>query len=392
MGKATTMHEASPGPGSGPRNGAGAVRAPLLARGHPVTYDVSVRSPVPQPPGGLPALANTSRVWRRSWIAVARAAEVPDNTPVQVLLGGDAWVLTRMDGVLTAFDDHCPHQQSPLSAGSVTRAEDGSPRLSCAFHGWRFDPAGQCDLMPDAGRDGHAHHGARGGHRHHRWHARHAGHGHEAERAGPGLAARLRAAHGVVERYGLVWLAAEEPLAPLPEFPEWEDDAAGRAACPSVTVPAGAGQVIDGFLGAEAGEVAVQQWRVTGSWQAENRDGGRAAIGRAVKTAGPHATAHLRLELPHATIGILVTCQPEDWGTTRVHKLISHSGLASGSAAMEQFTRHESQLLAGTLAAPGGLAAMALPLDPQAVAPRPHPGPLNIEWRRLMARAAALPG
>jgi vanillate O-demethylase monooxygenase subunit len=347
---------------------------------------------VAQPPGGLPALANTAGVWRRSWIAVARAGEIPDNTPVQVLLGGDAWVLTRMDGLLTAFDDHCPHQQSPLSAGSVTRADDGSPRLLCAFHGWRFDAAGQCDLMPDLDRGGHAHHGARGGgHRHHRWHARHAGHGREAERAGQGPGTSLLAAHGVVERYGLVWLAAQEPLAPLPEFPEWEDDRGGRAACPSVTVRASAGQVIDGFLGAEPGEVAVEQWRVTGITRAEDRDGGAAAIHRAVKAAGPHATAHLRLELPHATIGILVTCQPEDWGTTRVHKLISHSGLASGSAAMEEFTRRESQVLAGSLPAAGGLASVALPLDLEGGAPGPRAGQLNLEWRRLMARAAALP-
>jgi vanillate O-demethylase monooxygenase subunit len=289
--------------------------------------------------------------------------------------------------VLTAFDDHCPHQRSPLSAGSVTRADDGSPRLSCAFHGWRFDAAGQCDLMPglDLDRSGHASHGARGGgHRHHRWHARHAGQGRGAQRG-----TSLLAAHGVVERYGLVWLAADEPLAPLPEFPEWDDDTAGRAACQSLTVRASAGQVIDGFLGSGAGQVATDGWRVTGVCSPANGDA--AAIGRAVKTAGPHATAHLRLELPHATIGILVTCQPEDWTSTRVHKLVTHSGLASGSAAMEKFTRDESQVLADSLSVADSVAAAALAANAGGEAPGAQAGPLSAAWRRLMARAASLP-
>jgi phenylpropionate dioxygenase-like ring-hydroxylating dioxygenase large terminal subunit len=355
---------------------------------------VSVCSPVPQPPRRLPALANTTGVWRRSWIAVAQAAEIPDNTPVQVLLGGDAWVLTRMDGALTAFDDHCPHRLSPLSAGSVTRADDGSARLLCAFHGWRFDATGQCDLMPeeDAGhghRDGHA------GHHHHpRWHARRAGRRRYADRGPGGPGTGLRAAYGVVERYGLVWLAAEEPLAPLPGFPEWDDDTAARAACQSVTVHASAGQVIDGFLDEVADEVADEvvtgEWQVTGVFQAESRDGG-AVIRRAIKTAGPHATAHLRLELPQATIGVLVTCQPEDWDTTRVYKLITHSGLASGTAAMETFTRDEELILADDLAAIGSVASAMLPPGPDGQAPCARAGQLSIAWRRLMARAAALP-
>jgi len=329
---------------------------------------------VPQPPRRLPALANTTEVWRRSWIAVAPAGEVPDNTPVQVLLGGDAWVLTRMDGVLTAFDDHCPHRQSPLSAGSVTRAEDGSARLLCAFHGWRFDPAGQCDLMPDEDRG----HGGGHHHHHHRWHGKQAGHHRGADHGSGAPAPRLLAAYGVVERYGLIWLAAEEPLAPLPEFPEWEGGPAGRAACQSRTVQASAGQVIDGFLAAgdgwEAGEVTTHEWRVTGSFLAGSRDDART-----IKTAGAHASVHLRLERPDATIGILVTCQPEDWGTTRVYKLITHSGLAPGTAAMERFARAEDHALARDLSATPapGPASQA-------------PGSLSLAWHRLMARAAGL--
>ena len=130
---------------------------------------------MPRPPGRLPPLENTAPVWNRAWIAVAHAAEIPDNTPAQVLVAGEPWVVARMDGVLAAFEDRCPHRFSPLSAGAVTRAEDGSPRLTCAVHGWRFDATGQCDLMPGDGRPGRlgdarlGHHG----HGHHGWHGRH---------------------------------------------------------------------------------------------------------------------------------------------------------------------------------------------------------------------------
>jgi vanillate O-demethylase monooxygenase subunit len=311
-------------------------------------------------------------VWNRAWIAVAHSGTVPDNAPVQVLVAGEAWVVTRMDGVLTAFEDRCPHRQSPLSAGSVTRAEDGAPRLTCAVHGWRFDAAGQCDLIPGPGRH------SRGGHRHHGWP------GWPGERGKPGRRAEdvmLRPAYGIAERYGLVWLAAEEPITPLPQFPEWDEEAMDRATCRSVVTRASAGQVIDSYLDA-AGEVMTDGWQVTG------------VSGRAVRAAGPHATARLRLELPHATIGILVTCQPEDWGTTRVHKLITRSDLGGDAALLDKFARDEDRGLAESLARLEGYGTGLLLLDadagPEAAG---EAGRLNIAWRRLMARAiGGLPG
>lgn len=369
-----------------------------------------------QPSRRLPPLANTTPVWRRSWIAVARAEEVPDNAPVQVLVAGDAWVVTRMDGVLTAFEDHCPHRQSPLSAGAVTRADDGSPRLTCAFHGWRFDASGHCDLMPDSADGGPGRHRHGGGHeegrdggrrhfgRRGRYRGRHSGGGHgPADR--PGGRVMLRSVYGIMERYGLVWLAVDEPLAPLPDFPEWADAAMDRAACQAVVVQAGAGQVIDGFLapeagneaGSEAGRVATDGWRVTGVSEAPVWDGDIVLAYRAIKTAGPGATAHLRLELPHATIGILLTCQPEDWSTTRVYKLITRSDIGGDAALLEKFVKDEDAALAESLALLDRHTSALLPLDP-AADPEPaasHPAEshrapaLNVAWRVLMARAVA---
>jgi phenylpropionate dioxygenase-like ring-hydroxylating dioxygenase large terminal subunit len=342
---------------------------------------VNVRSRGTPPIQRLGPLANTAPVWKRSWVAVARAEEVPDNTPVQVLVAGDAWVLTRMDGMLTAFEDRCPHQRSPLSAGSVTRAADGTPRLSCAYHGWRFDGTGRCDLIPGRGK----------------W-------------ARFGQRARLRPAYGVTERYGLIWLAAREPLAPLPEFPEWAGDAGDRARSRTVRTQASACQLVEGFLdgahlpfaragsGAEAdaapdadppraGRVATDGWRVTGVFTAPHQDGGEAYPHRVITTAGPHATAHVRLELPSATIGVLLTCQPEDWGSTRVFTLISRGALAEDATRLERFLEQEAVLLLEDLGVPRRRPAAPLPPEDHNAEAGARADRLSVAWRRLMARA-----
>lgn len=341
-------------------------------------------TPAPQK---LPPLTNTTSAWKRSWVAVAHPEEVPDNTPVQVLVAGDAWVLTRMDGMLTAFEDRCPHRMSPLSAGAVTRAVDGTPRLTCAYHGWRFDQTGRCDLIPALGR-----------------------------RARISKRAVLRPAYGVTEEYGLVWLAAREPLTPLPEFPEWAQGAAGHARARTIRTRASAGQLIGNFLDAahfpfahaapsgvpdagplearplearpEAGQVATVGWRVTGVFQAPRPDGGEVCAHRVVKTAGPHATAHARLELPHVTIGILLTCQPEDWGSTRVFTLITRSDLTGDATRLERFVTAQDQVMEEDLATLERYAPSPLPLERSAGARAPADR-LSVAWRRVMARAVS---
>jgi 5,5'-dehydrodivanillate O-demethylase len=46
-------------------------------------------------------------------------------------------------GAVVLLDDRCPHRQTPLAFGWV---EDDSIR--CLYHGWVFDPAGQCVEQP----------------------------------------------------------------------------------------------------------------------------------------------------------------------------------------------------------------------------------------------------
>jgi vanillate O-demethylase monooxygenase subunit len=298
---------------------------------------------------------------------------------MQVLVAGDAWVITRMDGVLTAFDDRCPHRFSPLSAGSVTEAEDGSPRLVCAVHGWRFDVTGYCDLAPTEGGRGRP-----GGHGGHGWHHRRHHGGHWRHQHGVG--ARLVPAFGITERYGLVWLAAEEPLTPLPEFPEWTDEPAGVHAH-SVRTLAGAGQVLNSFLdtaSSRSSAVTTDGWRVTGTYDAAPVSGSASGY-RAALAAGPHGTIHVHVDLPHGTIGILFSCQPEDQGSTRVFKLITRGHVRGDRAAGDRFAREENRTLEEALADLDRDHSALLPLDAD-------PGvagqePLNLAWRRVMGKA-----
>jgi phenylpropionate dioxygenase-like ring-hydroxylating dioxygenase large terminal subunit len=323
-------------------------------------------------------LGNMSSVWRRGWHPVAHAEEVAANVPVQVIVAGEAWVIVRLDGRLVAFEDRCPHRLAPLSAGHVTAAGDGTGRLTCAYHGWRFDAAGRCDLIPSLGR-----------------------HGNISKRA------RLGAAHGVTEAYGLIWLAPDEPLAPLPEFPEWGAPGMTNARSRTLRTTVGAGQLVDNFLDAahfpfvhaasfgvsddkplEAGEVTAASWRLTGVFDTPYRDGGTVVTHRVTKTAGPNGSAHVRLDLPHATIALLLGCLPEDGNTTRVFKLITRSDIDGDAGKLETFIKEEDQILAEDLAILERYASALLPLDPRTEV-HTRADRLSVAWRRLMADAVA---
>jgi vanillate O-demethylase monooxygenase subunit len=326
-------------------------------------------------------LGNTSPLWRRAWHPVAHAEELAGGGPVQVLVAGEAWAVARLDGVLAAFADRCPHRLAPLSAGQVTRAADGSARLACGYHGWQYDPAGRCDLIPSLGL----------------------GRGGEVSKR-----ARLRPAYGVTEAYGLVWLAPAEPLAPLPAFGEWGADGMTCARSQTVCTRASAGHLVDNFLDAAhfpfvhaasfgvaddgplaAGAVTTAGWQVTGVFDTPYRDGGAVVSHRVIKTAGASPCAHVRLELPDVTIGLLLACQPQDNGLTRVFKLITRSDVGGDAGRLAAFIKEEDQILAEDLAIleryPSGL----LPLDPRAEV-HTRADRLSVAWRRLIARAALL--
>ena len=93
-------------------------------------------------------------------------------------------------GTARAFRDVCIHRGTALSLGHV----DGD-EIVCPYHGWRYGADGACTAIPqleDPAR----------------------------------VPARARAtSYRCRERYGLVWVALDEPRWALPEVPELEDGA-----------------------------------------------------------------------------------------------------------------------------------------------------------------------
>jgi vanillate O-demethylase monooxygenase subunit len=127
---------------------------------------------------------------RVCWHPVGYSADL-DRGPVAATLLGEPLALWRdADGTARAFRDVCAHRGTALSLG---RVEDGE--IVCAYHGWRYAADGRCTAipqLPDATR----------------------------------TPARARAvAYRTAERYGLVWVALEEPRWPLPDVPELRDPA-----------------------------------------------------------------------------------------------------------------------------------------------------------------------
>ena len=128
------------------------------------------------------------RAQRACWHPVAFAAGLAVQ-PVHADLLGEPLVLWRgRDGRPRAMSDLCVHRGTAMSLGRVSGDD-----IVCAYHGWRYRADGRCVAIPqleDPSR----------------------------------VPAKARvAAFGTQERYGLVWVALEEPRWPLPGVPELED-------------------------------------------------------------------------------------------------------------------------------------------------------------------------
>jgi phenylpropionate dioxygenase-like ring-hydroxylating dioxygenase large terminal subunit len=128
-------------------------------------------------------LDNCSPALRACWHPVAQVEDIQGD-PVGVRVLGEPWVVARLDGVLVALADRCPHRGAPLSAGCVV-----GTTLRCPYHGWRYGADGRCIEIPALGAEA-------------------------------SIPPRARVAPArVVEHGSLVWLAPEPPRVPLPPLP-----------------------------------------------------------------------------------------------------------------------------------------------------------------------------
>lgn len=82
------------------------------------------------------------------WYVLASSDELRDAPLARTLFGVPLVLFRARDGRAAALLDRCPHRNVPLSGGKVVEGQ-----LECPYHGWRFDAAGGCGLIPSYNGD-----------------------------------------------------------------------------------------------------------------------------------------------------------------------------------------------------------------------------------------------
>jgi phenylpropionate dioxygenase-like ring-hydroxylating dioxygenase large terminal subunit len=132
-------------------------------------------------------LNNRQPVLRRFWYPVMPVAMIDQGPQPFTLLGEKIVLWKDAGGRYAAMVDRCPHRSTALSKGWV----EGNA-LVCPYHGWAYDSVGACVRVPQ-----------------------------RPESDGlKGTAVRTFACDA---RYGHIWVALDEPLAPIPDWPEEAD-------------------------------------------------------------------------------------------------------------------------------------------------------------------------
>ncbi len=129
-------------------------------------------------------LTTRQKVLRRFWYATVPASMLEQGPTPFTLMGERIVMFRQTDGTPVALRDRCCHRTAQLSKGTV---EDGN--IVCGYHGWTYDGTGTCVKIPQQ----------------------------------PDLqipASARVSAYRAQEKYGYVWVALDEPLKPIPHFPE----------------------------------------------------------------------------------------------------------------------------------------------------------------------------
>jgi vanillate O-demethylase monooxygenase subunit len=316
----------------------------------------------------------------RAWYAVALGSEVADR-PVSVRVLGRDWAVVRLADGIAAFEDRCPHRLAPLSIGTVCGAT-----LQCRYHGWELDRSGACVRIPALGDD-----------------------------AAIPSKARAATPAGLVERYGLVWLAPEEPVCDIPAFPEWDDPSFDRCWNEPRRTSAGAVQLTDNFLDAThlptvhtgtfgvaddvflpPHEVERDGWRASTTYVTpyRNHDDPLVATGEhplvqehhLYKELVPATTALVRLSFPltGGVISILFSCLPEDDTSSKVFKMMARNDVGGDRARIDESIEFEDRVLDEDLVVLESYRHTRVPLETR-VEVHTRNDKLSLAYRRVLA-------
>jgi phenylpropionate dioxygenase-like ring-hydroxylating dioxygenase large terminal subunit len=132
-------------------------------------------------------LTTRQAVFRKFWHAVMPLSLLQEGRPLPFrLMGEDIVLFLGADGQPAALKDRCCHRTARLSKG---RCVGGA--LECGYHGWTYNAAGRVIRIPQ----------------------------YDESRAIP--ADYCTPAYRCVARHGYAWVALEEPIAPIPDMPEY---------------------------------------------------------------------------------------------------------------------------------------------------------------------------
>lgn len=86
------------------------------------------------------------------WYPVMPVEDIRPDYPIAVIVLGINLVIWKPHHSpdYKVFLDQCPHRLAPLSEG---RIDEQTGLLMCSYHGWQFDPQGQCQSIPQAKSD-----------------------------------------------------------------------------------------------------------------------------------------------------------------------------------------------------------------------------------------------
>jgi len=259
-------------------------------------------------------------------------------------------------------------------------------QLECAYHGWRFDRNGHCALIPAVGPDGRI----------------------------PG-SARADAAWGVTERYGLIWIAPQEPVVPLIDLPDWDDPSRTQVEMEVHTGRYGAALLIDnqldmahfaflhaGTFGTPDGQIAPTAEIVGAAWgftvnaQIPITAGNDPAALRGERPTAQYrkmtyryqAPFSLELRLDYPIMGgstlIWFFAQPETEDRCSLHTTLSFQQPGGFSAAqLNERLKFEHQILAEDMDLQARFEDLSLPLGPGAETHTRADRP-SIEYRRIL--------
>lgn len=319
---------------------------------------------------------------RRVWHPVAEVDELDGPGPHPIRLLGDDYVLFDTGNGWSVLPDTCPHRLAPLTAGSLIDLHDGSTVLQCAYHGWCFADSGTCVDIPAIG---------------------------------PGktvpAGAHLGPAHAVTERFDIVWVALDEPVAPIPSFPEFDDASFGRAVMPRQEWNAGAAQMADNFLDVAhfpfthtatigdpddriVGEYDLSRdgWEFTAihSHQAKALDGSGVVVDRTMTftCSAPHHV-RLRLDYPDMVVVLVFFHQPIDADTTRLFCIEASTELHEHPERAQQQIDFQMQVGAEDRQLLERIRTKSVPLAP-GIEANTKADRITVELRRMLAELATI--